>query len=85
MRKEEVNIRKIELEHKKEELEILRFKTESEAAEKKLSLELEAANKKEEASNKKEELRILLLKTEAEIEERKKTQELFIALITKNN
>lgn len=64
--------------NKRDELQILRLKTESEAEERKRSLELEAENKKEE-------LRVLRLKTEAEIEERKKTQDLLVALLTKNN
>lgn len=64
--------------NKKDELQILRIKTEADIEERKKSLELEAINKKEE-------LQILRLRTEAEAEERKKMQEFLMALITKNN
>lgn len=77
-KKEEFRIREMEVMNKKDELQILRIKTEADIEERKKSLELEAINKKEE-------LQILRLRTEAEAEERKKMQEFLMALITKNN
>lgn len=63
---------------RKDEVAVLRMKTENEVEENKKCRELEAENKKEE-------LRILRLRTEADIDDRKKMQDLLISLLTKNN
>lgn len=78
MRKDEIRLREMEIDNKREELQILRLKTEAEAEEKKRSQEQEARNKKEE-------LEILRMKTEADVEDRKKIQDLLNQLITQKN